>query len=75
MHICKGAWIWGFHRCKWLAQSLAQTLQHLSRGLTGEDADVDRPIVVEDWRKRLHSICEGYKTTDTFNANEIGLFY
>ena len=42
--------------------------------LSGESADVDS-AVVEDWSKRLSSICSGYKLEDIFNADETGLFY
>lgn len=42
--------------------------------LSGESADVD-PAVVDDWSKRLRSICTGYRLEDTFNADETGLFY
>ena len=37
--------------------------------------DLDGFTVVEDWKKWLQQICEGYKTKDIFNANEAGLFY
>ena len=42
--------------------------------LSGEAADVD-PVVVDDWKKRLESICEGYDLRDIFNADETGLYY
>ena len=42
--------------------------------LSGEAADVSEETV-EDWRKRLKSICEGYSRADIFNADETGLFY
>ena len=42
--------------------------------LSGEAADVSEETV-EDWRKRLKSICEGYSRANIFNADETGLFY
>ena len=42
--------------------------------LSGESADVD-PAVVEDWEKRIPSLCEGYDPSDIFNADEAGLNY
>ena len=40
----------------------------------GEAADVDS-AVVDDWSKRLSSICTGYRIEDIFNADETGLFF
>ena len=57
----------------WLDRWLKRHNVHL-RSLTGEAADVD-PAVIEDWGKRLQSICEGYEKKDIFNADETGLFY
>ena len=42
--------------------------------LSGEAADVSEETV-EDWRKRLKSICEWYSRADIFNADETILFY
>ena len=42
--------------------------------LSGEVADVDASVV-DDWSRRLQSLCEGYELRDIFNANETGLFY
>ena len=42
--------------------------------LSGEAADVD-PAVVDDWSRRLKSICTGYRLEDIYNADETGLFY
>ena len=42
--------------------------------LSGEASDVN-PETVDDWIKRLPSICDGYKAEDIFNADETGLFY
>ncbi len=42
--------------------------------LSGESGDVDKSVV-EDWSKRLDSVCAGYKLQDIFNADETGLFY
>ena len=42
--------------------------------LSGEAADVN-PETVDDWIKRLPTICDGYKAEDIFNADETGLFY
>ncbi|XP_052255184.1 tigger transposable element-derived protein 4-like [Dreissena polymorpha] len=41
---------------------------------TGERAEVD-PVVVDDWKKRLPTICEGYQPCDIYNMDETGLFY
>ena len=42
--------------------------------ISGEGNDVD-VNTVEDWKKRLPSICEGYEPRNIFNADETGLFY
>jgi hypothetical protein len=42
--------------------------------LSGEAAEVSM-ATVEDWKKRLSTICEGYEEKDIFNADETGLFY
>ena len=42
--------------------------------LSGEAADVSEETV-EDWRKPLKSICEGYSRADIFNTDGTGLFY
>ncbi|XP_052262071.1 tigger transposable element-derived protein 4-like [Dreissena polymorpha] len=41
---------------------------------TGERAEVD-PVVVDDWKKRLPTICKGYQPCDIYNMDETGLFY
>ena len=33
------------------------------------------PVIVEDWQDRLPSICEGYSSTDIFNADETACYY
>ena len=42
--------------------------------LSGEAADVSEGVV-EDWGRRLDSVCKGYRLQDIFNADETGLFY
>ena len=42
--------------------------------LCGESGDVCEETV-EDWKKRLPSIIEGYAPKDRFNADETGVFY
>lgn len=42
--------------------------------LSGESADVNLQTV-DDWKKRLPTITEGYNLCDIFNADETGLFY
>ena len=42
--------------------------------LSGEAGDVDE-AVVEDWGKRLESLCDGYRLEEIFNADETGLFF
>lgn len=42
--------------------------------LCGEAGDVD-PTVVDDWKKRLDTVVEGYELKDIFNADETGVFY
>lgn len=42
--------------------------------LSGEAADVSASIV-EDWSRRLESVCRGFLPRDIFNADETGLFY
>ena len=42
--------------------------------LSGEGTDVN-PETIEDWKKRLPSIIEGYELKDVFNADETGLFF
>ena len=42
--------------------------------LSGEAADVSESVV-EDWGRRLESLCKGYQLRDIFNADETGLFY
>jgi len=42
--------------------------------LSGESADVN-PEIIEDWSKRLSSICKNYDPADIFNCDETVLFY
>ena len=42
--------------------------------LSGEAADVSESVI-EDWSRRLESVCNGYQLRDIFNADETGLFY
>ena len=42
--------------------------------LSGEAADVSESMV-DDWRRHLESVCEGYQLRDIFNADETGIFY
>ncbi len=57
----------------WLARWQARHNVRMSI-LSGESGDVDKSVV-EDWSKRLDSVCAGYKLQDIFNADETGLFY
>lgn len=41
---------------------------------SGERASVDN-TVVDNWRKKIGEICEGYSPSDIFNMDETGLFY
>ena len=38
--------------------------------LSGESADIN-PIVVVEWKSKIHIICQGYEANNIFNANEI----
>ena len=42
--------------------------------LSGEAVDVDANVL-DDWYRRLQSVCEGYELRNIFNADETGLFY
>lgn len=42
--------------------------------LSGESADVKQQDV-DDWKKRLPMICDGFNDSDIFNADETALFY
>ena len=42
--------------------------------LSGEAADVSESVV-EDWSRRLDSVCKGYWLQDIVNADETGFFY
>lgn len=42
--------------------------------LSGESADIN-PEIIEDWSKRLSSICKNYDPADMLNCDETGLFY
>ena len=44
------------------------------RTMTGEANSMDQ-TAVEDWKRKLISICEGYELKNIFNADETGLFY
>jgi len=41
---------------------------------SGERGDVNQTIV-DNWKERLPSLCEGYAPCDIFNMDETGLFY
>ena len=41
---------------------------------SGEKADVDIAIV-EDWKRKLPTLLEGYNPCDIFNMDETGLFF
>ncbi|XP_053406646.1 tigger transposable element-derived protein 4-like [Mercenaria mercenaria] len=42
--------------------------------MSGERGDVDK-TVVQDWKDKLPSLCEGYEPENIFNMDETGLFY
>ena len=42
--------------------------------LQGERGEVDMNVV-NDWTKRLPSLCEGYASRDIFNCDETGLYW
>lgn len=42
--------------------------------MCGERSDVNEKVV-EDWKHKLATICEGYSQNDIFNMDETGLFY
>ena len=42
--------------------------------MTGERGDVDT-TTVDDWKKKLPALCEGYRPEDIFNMDETGLFF
>ena len=44
------------------------------RTMTGERGDVDK-TTVDDWKKKLPALCEGYRPEDIFNMDETGLFF
>ena len=44
------------------------------RTMTGERGDVGT-TTVDDWKKKLLAICEGYRPEDIFNIDETGLFF
>ena len=41
--------------------------------MTVERGDLDT-TTVDDWKKNLPALCEGYRPEDIFNMNETGLF-
>ena len=41
--------------------------------MSGERGDVD--IVVEDWKSKLHELCQGYDPKDIFNMDKTGVFF
>ena len=76
-------------KAKWMAAELGMIDFRASNGwlesfkrrnnirfavISGEANDVDADTV-DDWIKRLPSICEGYTSKDIFNADETGLYY
>ena len=54
-----------------MARSLEETT---NVRMAGEGADVSESVV-DDWGRRLESLCKGYQLRDIFNADETGLFY
>jgi hypothetical protein len=42
--------------------------------LSGDRAEVSEEVV-EDWKKRLPTLCDGYEPCDIFNADESGFFF
>ena len=42
--------------------------------MSGERGDV-HVDVVNDWKSRIPSVCEGYTPSDIFNMDETGIFY
>lgn len=42
--------------------------------MSGERGDVD-DSVVEDWKRKLPTICEGYSPQGIYDMGETGLFY
>ncbi|KAK7097842.1 hypothetical protein V1264_004763 [Littorina saxatilis] len=42
--------------------------------LSGDRGEVNEEVV-EDWKKRLPTLCDGYEPCDIFNADESGFFY
>ena len=42
--------------------------------MTVERGDVDS-TTVDDWKKNLPALCEGYRPEDIFNMDETGLFF
>ena len=42
--------------------------------LSGESADIN-PIVVVEWKSKIHTICQGYEASNIFNADETGIFW
>ena len=57
----------------WL-DSLLKRNNIVFRTLTVERGDVDT-ITVDDWKKKLSALCEGYRTEDIFNMDETRLFF
>ena len=42
--------------------------------MSGDRAQVNKEAM-EDWKKRLPTLCDGYEPSDIFNADESGFFY
>ena len=57
----------------WLRRWKDRHNVHLSC-LSGERADISEETV-NDWKKRLPHLCEGYQAENIFNADETGLYY
>lgn len=57
----------------WLYKWMKRNNIH-SSALSGDRAEVSHETV-DDWIKRVPSICEGYETEDIFNCDETGLYF
>ena len=57
-----------------MAREVSEETEHFYKTMSGERGDVDCSVV-DDWKKKLPVICEGYEPRDIFNMDDTGIFY